>query len=70
MNRSLSIGYCNKVIDFLQCKKKGGIVAARKEGKWTHYSISMAGCENVARLLRELTVVTVEENNYSEGCCE
>lgn len=47
-----------------------GIVSARKEGKWMYYSISAAGCENAARLLRELTAVTVEENNYSEGCCE
>ena len=47
-----------------------GIVAARKEGKWTYYSISTAGCENAAQLLGDLTVVTVEENIYGEGCCE
>jgi len=48
-----------------------GIVAARREGKWTYYSISAAGSDNAARLLRELTTVTVDEPDTSnEGCCE
>lgn len=42
-----------------------GIVAARKEGKWTYYSISADGSENAARLLRELTTVTVGEKYES-----
>ena len=46
-----------------------GIVAARKAGKWTHYSISAGGSETAARLLRELTEVTVGENDNA-GCCE
>ena len=45
-----------------------GIVAARKEGKWTYYSISAEGSENAARLLREITTVTVAENDNA-GCC-
>jgi ArsR family transcriptional regulator len=48
-----------------------GIVAARKEGKWTYYSISAAGSEYAAALLREITTVTVDENDKSnERCCE
>jgi ArsR family transcriptional regulator len=44
-----------------------GIVTARKEGRWTHYSISAAGCENVATLMKNLTAI-LETNN--EGCCQ
>jgi len=47
-----------------------GIVAARKEGKWTYYSISAAGSERAAKLLKELTTVTVNETNTgNERCC-
>jgi len=48
-----------------------GIVAARKEGKWTHYSICAPGCETAIALLRELTTVTVDVTDpNNEGCCE
>jgi len=42
-----------------------GIVSARKEGKWTHYSISAAGCENAAMLMRKLTTIL---ETKCEGC--
>jgi ArsR family transcriptional regulator len=42
-----------------------GIVRARREGKWIHYSISEEGSEIAAGLLRELTAVDVNANN---GC--
>lgn len=32
-----------------------GIVTARKDGKWTHYSISQEGIRRAAELLKELT---------------
>lgn len=32
-----------------------GIVEGRKEGKWTHYSISLEGRENAKELLNKLT---------------
>jgi ArsR family transcriptional regulator len=32
-----------------------GVVLARKEGKWTHYSISVDGCANAKELLTEIT---------------
>jgi len=48
-----------------------GIVAARKVGKWTYYSISAEGSETAARLLRGLTAVTAVEDDYSNsGCCD
>jgi len=43
-----------------------GIVTGRKEGKWTHYSISAEGCEKAAALLKKLTVILETRN---EGCC-
>ena len=32
-----------------------GIVTARKDGKWTHYSISQEGSRQAAELLKKLT---------------
>ena len=43
-----------------------GIVTARKEGKWTHYSISTAGCEEAVVLLKNLTTIL---ETKTEGCC-
>ena len=43
-----------------------GIVAARKEGKWTYYSISADGCEKAAVLLKKLTTIL---ETKCEGCC-
>jgi ArsR family transcriptional regulator len=43
-----------------------GIVTARKESRWTHYSISAAGCENAATLMKSLTAILETKN---EGCC-
>ena len=46
-----------------------GIVSARRDGRWTHYSISAAGSENAVRLLRELTVVSPGETHKSDDKC-
>ena len=47
-----------------------GVVSARKEGKWTYYSISASGSENAVNLLRELTTVTIDDTDKSNaGCC-
>ena len=48
---------------------ESGIVAARKDGKWTYYSISAEGSENAATLLRELTTVTIDETDDSNAGC-
>jgi len=48
---------------------ESGIVNARKEGKWTYYSISKTGGKTAARLLKEITAVT-EEKIDNRGCCE
>lgn len=39
-----------------------GIVAARKEGKWTHYSLSETGGLHAKELLVELTTIKNEED--------
>ena len=50
---------------------ESGMVSARKEGKWTYYSISEAGSENAVLLLRELATVTADvRNDKDEGCCD
>jgi len=49
---------------------ESGIVTARKDGRWTYYSISEQGSENATQLLRELTAVTIDENDNSNAeCC-
>ena len=44
------------------------IVACRKEGKWTYYSISAEGSAAAMQSLQELTKVTNTEK--SQPCCE
>ena len=44
------------------------IVVGRKEGKWTHYSISEKGVKQAKECLRLLTTIDVESENKS--CCE
>jgi len=39
---------------------EGGIVIARKEGKWMYYSINIAGCEKAVDLLNSIT-----SNNFN-----
>jgi ArsR family transcriptional regulator, arsenate/arsenite/antimonite-responsive transcriptional repressor len=34
---------------------ESGIVKGREEGKWTHYSLSVEGCEYAKKLLSEIT---------------
>ena len=45
-----------------------GIVVGRKEGKWTHYSISSEGSEDAAKCLKELT--TIDAVGEEKSCCE
>ena len=45
-----------------------GLVTGRKEGKWTHYSISEKGVEQATECLRQLTTLDAEYENKS--CCE
>lgn len=45
---------------------ESGIVTARKESKWMHYSISVEGCEKAAKLFKKLTAILESRN---EGCC-
>ena len=45
-----------------------GIVVGRKEGKWTHYSISPEGAGYAATCLKALTTIDVKCEDKS--CCE
>ena len=49
---------------------ESGVVAARREGKWTYYSISEHGCQNAAELLGQLTAVTAEADDNEKRCCK
>ena len=47
---------------------ESGIVSARQEGKWTHYSISEAGRARALELLGELTTPRDEPQESACGC--
>lgn len=49
---------------------ESGIVSARKEGKWTHYSISEKGTQYAKELLNELTRVSSNKNCEEECKCK
>lgn len=49
---------------------ESGIVSARKEGKWTYYSISEGGSQYAITLLSQLTTVTVNSSTDEMRCCE
>ena len=54
---------------------ESGIVSARKDGKWTHYSISEQGREAAIKLLAEITLATAGEKEavtecIAQGQCE
>jgi len=48
-----------------------GIVTARREGKWTYYSVRTAGYDHAVGILRELAVVRSGDGQANDGgCCE
>lgn len=44
-----------------------GVVKGRKEGKWTHYSISPEGAAYAMNCLQALTKIEIQDNELS--CC-
>ena len=48
---------------------ESGIVSARKQGKWTYYSISTSGSKTAEKLLQELTAVTIDETDTNNNDC-
>ena len=42
---------------------ESGVVTARKEGKWTYYSISNSGRQHAVALLKQLTAIVVDETS-------
>lgn len=49
---------------------ESGVVSARREGKWTYYSISESGSLYAAELLSQLTTITDNDNGDEMRCCE
>ncbi len=50
---------------------QAGIVCARQNGKWSHYSIDPEAGERLMRLLTELTTARLAEDAASvEACCD
>ena len=47
---------------------RSGIVSARQEGKWTHYSISEAGCARAKELLNDITTRDNKQQDNACGC--
>lgn len=48
---------------------ESGIVIGRKEGKWTHYSISTEGVKEAQALLTTLTTVNAVYESVGEAVC-
>ena len=42
-------------------------VSARRDGKWTHYSINEIGCQKAIQLLGDFTTVT--DPTANRNCC-
>ena len=47
---------------------ESGIVSARQEGKWTHYSISESGSATARELLDEITTPHTEREEIACAC--
>ncbi|MEF9864337.1 MAG: metalloregulator ArsR/SmtB family transcription factor [Christensenellaceae bacterium] len=45
-----------------------GIVCARKEGKWTHYSISNEGVQTAQDLLKQITQKNIDTQKNACDC--
>ncbi|NLV87488.1 MAG: winged helix-turn-helix transcriptional regulator [Clostridiales bacterium] len=48
---------------------ESGIVTGRKEGKWTHYSISHEGAQGAQSLLAKLTALSLSHESAGEAIC-
>ena len=46
-----------------------GVVIARKEGKWMHYSIDLEGAVSAQMLLKQLLTLN-ETSDQTGGCCD
>lgn len=49
---------------------ESGIVAGRKEGKWTYYSITTEGAEAAKILLTKLTTINAAYESEGDDVCE
>ncbi|WP_018211466.1 ArsR/SmtB family transcription factor [Desulfitobacterium hafniense] len=49
---------------------ESGVISARKEGKWTYYSISENGRKRALALLHAITETHLLTGEAEENCCE
>ena len=47
---------------------ESGVVSARQEGKWTHYSLSATGAARARELLEEITTQIDEQDDDACSC--
>ena len=47
---------------------ESGVVSARQEGKWTHYSLSATGTARARELLEEITTPIDEQDDVACNC--
>ena len=47
---------------------ESGVVSARQEGKWTHYSICESGCARAKELLDEISTPDTEREDSACVC--
>ena len=47
---------------------ESGVVSARQEGKWTHYSLSATGTARARELLEEITTPIDEQDEDACSC--
>ena len=45
------------------------VINCRRDGKWTHYSISEEGGQQAMALLKEVLAVKTADAEDSKGCC-
>jgi len=65
-----------KISRHLAYLRRAGVVAARREGKWVHYKITIPTNAGAAKILRETLVVLREDkrmqadlNRLNKSCC-
>ncbi len=49
---------------------ESGVVSARKEGKWTYYSICENGRKVALELLESITALHISTEKTNKNCCE
>ena len=64
LQEALSIGQ-STLSHHMKILCESGVVAARRDGKWTYYAIDAAGCALATQLLAEYTQVSNDAHDVS-----